>query len=155
MDMGRPTVREGQLHDALDARGSAWDVTILDVGNPQCVVFIDDFDFDWPRIGQAIESHPRFPARTNVSFVKAAGPNAIDVRFYERGVGVTNSSGTGSTGAMAAAVLRGLVASPVEVRTPAGPLQLSWENPMEDSISLVGPAALTAEGQFFFGNGSS
>ncbi len=146
MNMGLPKVEEGNLRASIPLLGHVWDCTILDVGNPQCAIFVDDFDFNWAEVGAAVEVHPRFPNRTNVSFVKRLHDNAIDVRFFERGVGVTNSSGTGSTGAMAASVLRKLVQSPVEVNTPAGALQLSWE----DAIYLVGPAVLTAEGHFYF-----
>ncbi len=146
MNMGLPQIAEGDLETTLEAGGQSWNATILDVGNPQCAVFVDDFNFDWPRIGALLERHLRFPKRSNVSFVKRLDNNSIEVRFFERGVGVTNSSGTGSTGAFAASVLRGLAKSPISVITMAGPLQLSWE----DSIYLVGPAALTAEGHFFY-----
>jgi diaminopimelate epimerase len=144
MDMGLPKVVAER--EAIEAAGQVWDATLVDVGNPQCAVFVEHFDFDWAPVGAALERHPRFPNRTNVSFVKRASDSSIDVRFFERGVGVTNSSGTGSTGAMVASVLRGLVKSPVDVITPAGTLQLSWEN----TIYLVGPAELTAEGVFYF-----
>lgn len=144
MNMGLPRVIEGNLHVKLALRGREVDCTILDVGNPQCAVFVENFDLDWVSIGAEIERHPRFPKRTNVSFVQVLGDNSIAVRFFERGVGVTNSSGTGSTGAMAASVLRGLVKSPIDVHTPAGTLNLSWE----DSIYLLGPAEITATGQF-------
>lgn len=146
MNMGLPKIVEGDLDTSIEIGGVKYDCTILDVGNPQCAVFVDSFDFDWPAIGAAIEKHPRFPNRTNVSFVKAAGSHAIDVRFFERGVGVTNSSGTGSTGAMAAAVMRGVVESPVQVHTPAGVLNLSWE----DTIYLLGPAVITVSGNFHY-----
>lgn len=146
MDMGLPTLHPGEEYSKMEAAGHTWDCAILNVGNPQCAVFVDDFDFDWPHVGELLERHPRFPNRSNISFVRRIDNNTIDVRFFERGVGVTNSSGTGSTGAMAASVLRKLVQSPVAVNTPAGTLQLSWE----DSIYLVGPAVLTAEGNFFY-----
>jgi len=146
MDMGLPKFEPSEIETTIDADGKIFNCTIVNVGNPQCAVFVDNFDFDWPHIGAILERHPRFPKRSNISFVKRIDNNTIDVRFFERGVGVTNSSGTGSTGAMTASVLRKLVQSPVAVNTPAGTLQLSWE----DSIYLVGPAELTAEGNFFY-----
>jgi len=146
MNMGLPRLMEGDLEATLDIHGQSFNCTILDVGNPQCAVFVDNFDFDWAAVGAAIEVHPRFPKRTNVSFVRVLGPSAIDVRFFERGVGVTNSSGTGSTGAMAASVLRGLVQGPIEVHTPAGILKLSWE----EAIYLLGPAEITTTGHFLY-----
>jgi len=143
MDMGAPVAEEVSVQ--LPLRAAAVDATILNVGNPQCAVFVPDFDFDWRAMGAEIERHPRFPKRTNVSFVRVVDRETIDVRFFERGVGETNSSGTGSTGAMAAAVLRGLVVPRVLVQTPAGPLKLRWDG----TIFLEGPAELTATGEFF------
>lgn len=122
------------------------DATILNVGNPQCAVFVENFDLEWRVLGARIERHPHFPHRTNVSFVRVVDSHTLDVRFYERGAGETMSSGTGSTGAGAAALARGLVDSPVTVLTPAGPLQLRWE---EEEMFLTGPAEIVASGEFY------
>jgi diaminopimelate epimerase len=86
-----------------------------------------------------------FPQRTNVSFFRAVGENVIEARFYERGAGETMSSGTGATGAAAAAVARFLVAPPVRVLTPAGPLDLRFD----EDVYLTGPAEIVAEGEVF------
>jgi diaminopimelate epimerase len=142
MNMGRPEFVHERFELPL-ARG-ARDVTILRVGNPQCAVPVQDFDFDWRAEGAEIERHPQFPNRTNVSFLRAAGERQIEVLFWERGAGETMSSGTGSAGAFAAAVRRGMVRSPGRVVTPAGPLELRWD----EDIYLVGPAQLVAEGRF-------
>jgi diaminopimelate epimerase len=146
MDMGVASIEE--LHAVIEGR----DCTILNVGNPQCVFFVDNFDFEWQALGARVERHPRFPNRTNVSFVRVVdghtvASHTLDVRFFERGAGETMSSGTGSTGAAAAAVARGLVEPPARVLTPAGPLELRWEN---QSIFLAGPAELIGTGQFFW-----
>jgi diaminopimelate epimerase len=121
-------------------------VTIVNVGNPQCAVFVDDFELDWRAIGARIESHTQFPKRTNVSFVKVVDEHTIDVRFFERGVGETMSSGTGSTGAAAAAIARGEVRSPVKIETAAGTLNLRVEG---DDLYLVGPVEIVVKGEFF------
>jgi diaminopimelate epimerase len=144
MNMGRAEVRAPRFD--LPLPGGSRDVTLVWVGNPQCVVPVDDFEFDWRSMGAAIESHAHFPNRTNVSFVKPVDIHTIDVRFYERGAGETMSSGTGSTGAAAAAVARGIAESPVRVLTPAGPIDLRFEG----DVFLTGPAEIVAEGQFFF-----
>lgn len=141
MNMGAASIEE--LHASIEGR----DCTILNVGNPQCVFFVDNFDFEWQALGARVERDPRFPNRTNVSFVRVADRHTLDVRFFERGAGETMSSGTGSTGAGAAAVARGLVETPVRVLTPAGPLELRWEN---QSIFLAGPAELIGTGEFFW-----
>jgi diaminopimelate epimerase len=143
MNMGRPEIAAARFDLPLST--GPRDVTILQVGNPQCAVPVEHFDFDWRAMGAEIESHPHFPHRTNVSFLQAVHEHSIDVRFYERGAGETLSSGTGSTGAAVAAVVRGMAQSPVRVLTPAGPLDLR----LDDEVYLTGPAAIVAEGEFF------
>ena len=105
----------------------------------------DRHSYSVRKMGAEIERHPHFPDRTNVSFIVPVDRHRIDVRFYERGAGETMSSGTGSTGAVVAAVARGMAQSPVCVRTPAGTLDLRWET----NVYLTGPAEIVAEGQFF------
>ena len=97
------------------------------------------FPQNWEALGAEIEGHPRFPKRTNVSFVRVIDAHTIETRFYERGAGVTLSSGTGSTGAGVAAILRKVAVSPVTIQTPAGEsLQLRWD----ESVYLTGPAEI-------------
>jgi diaminopimelate epimerase len=145
MNMGRAVIED--LH-AILVPGR--ECVILNVGNPQCAVFTDNFDFDWRTLGAELERHPLFPHRTNVSFIRVVDDHTLDVRFFERGAGETMSSGTGSTGAAAAALARGLVSSPVHIDTPAGRLELRVEN---DDIYLQGPAEIVAEGQFYYERG--
>jgi diaminopimelate epimerase len=145
MNMGAP--RMVALRFALPLSTGPRDVTLLDVGNPQCAVPVESFDFDWRKMGAEIESHPHFPHRTNVSFVLPVDRHRIDVRFYERGAGETMSSGTGSTGAAVAAVARGMAESPVEVLTPAGSMHLR----LDGDVYLTGPAEIVAEGEFLGG----
>jgi diaminopimelate epimerase len=147
MDMGDPEFYEHQVRFLLPLRDATPEVTILDVGNPQCVLFVDQFPADWESLGAEIEAHPHFPRRTNVSFVRPVDRNTIEVRFYERGAGVTLSSGTGSTGAAVAAILRNVAASPVTVLTPAGEsLELRWDT----SVYLTGPAEIVGAGEFYW-----
>jgi diaminopimelate epimerase len=141
MNMGEAVVEQLRA-DVLDH-----DATILNVGNPQCAIFVGHFDFDWRTLGAEVEKHWQFPNRTNVSFITVQDEHTLDVRFFERGAGETMSSGTGSTGAAAAAFARGLVKSPVRVLTPAGPLELRWEG---QDILLAGPAEIVAAGEFYW-----
>ncbi len=145
MNMGAPKIEAAQYQ--LDTSGGPRDCTILWAGNPQCALPVRDFDFEWAKLGAEIERHPRFQKRTNVSFFRALDQHTIEARFFERGAGETMSSGTGSTGAAAAAIRRGLVSSPVRVLTPAGPLDLRQNEGGE--IFLIGPAEIVAEGSFF------
>jgi diaminopimelate epimerase len=144
MNMGRPEFRNE--HFALPLAGGPRDVTLLWVGNPQCAVAVAGFDFDWRKIGAEIESHPHFPNRTNVSFVRKIDRHAVEARFYERGAGETMSSGTGSTGAFAAAVRWGWIESPARILTPAGLIHLRWDQ----DVFLAGPAEIVAEGTYWY-----
>lgn len=145
MAMGRPLCDPQDLAVPLELADARVEATVVDVGNPQCAVFVETLDFDWRLQGAAIESHPRFPARTNVSFVRVLDRHTLEVRFWERGVGETMSSGTGATGAVWAAFLRSLVESPVTVVTPGGRLQLRWD----DQVYLAGPAEIVAGGEYY------
>ena len=104
-------------------------VTALSVGNPQCVVFVSTLprDAEFRRLGSALEVHPAFPERTNVSFVRVAGPGHLEVRIWERGVGPTHSSGTGCSGAAVAAIHTGRVGSPARVGTETGEQEVAWQ----------------------------
>jgi len=144
MNMGRPRFPDGDS-TTLDLSVGQLQATLVDVGNPQCAVQVNDFEFDWRSRGAEIERHPRFPNRTNVSFVRRVDEHTLEVRFFERGAGETMSSGTGSTGAAAAGLRLGLVQSPVTIRTPAGPLELRSEG----EIYLVGPAQIIGGGEFY------
>jgi len=143
MGMGPPEfiAERFELHLSCGPR----DVTLVDVGNPQCAMPVENFDFDWRTLGAEIERHPQFPNRTNVSFLRAPDRRNVEVRIWERGVGETMSSGTGSTGAFATAVRRGMIDSPARVVTPAGPLDLRWDA----EIFVTGPAEIVADGSFY------
>lgn len=144
LEMNMGPARLEELHSTIVADREA---VILNVGNPQCAVFVTDFDFEWRTLGAQLERHRRFPARTNVSFIRVVDRHTVDVRFFERGAGETMSSGTGSTGAAAAALARGFIDSPVTVLTPAGPLKLRWQG---NDILLAGPAQIVARGEFYW-----
>jgi diaminopimelate epimerase len=142
MNMG--DVRVIELRAEVQGR----DAVLVNAGNPQCAMPVEDFSFDWRTVGKDVEHDARFPDRTNVSFVRPVDAHTIDVRFWERGAGETNSSGTGATGAAVAAVARGLAESPVSVITPAGPLALRMER---QAVYLTGPAEYIADGIFHYG----
>lgn len=117
----------------------------LSVGNPQFIVFVDEFTPDWPKLGAELEHHPVFPNRTNVEFVKITGRNEIEIRIFERGAGETQSSGTGSCASAVAAVHTGRVQSPVKVVSPGGPQTVEWN----ERIALTGPAKILCKGEYY------
>lgn len=158
-DMGRPgfaarvipfspeeldAVREYPLKVA----GETLKVTAVNVGNPQCVVFLDELpdEVRFQKLGSALEKHPAFPRRTNVSFVRVIESHHIKVRIWERGVGPTHSSGTGCTGAAVAAISTGRAESPVTVETATGAQLVEWEP--DSVISLTGDAEFIADFRF-------
>jgi diaminopimelate epimerase len=141
MNMGRAKIED--VHSTLVPGREA---VILNVGNPQIAIFTSDFEFDWRSLGARLERDPHFPNRTNVSFVRVVDDHTLDVRFFERGAGETMSSGTGSTGAAAAATSRGLVTSPIRILTPAGPLDIRQ---IDEEFLLAGPAEITVGGEFY------
>lgn len=146
MNMGCPKLAPEGLRFALPFRGAKQQVTILDMGNPQCAVMVNDFAFDWRAMGRELEFHPHFPNRTNVSFIRPVSEHRIEVRFWERGAGETQSSGTGSSGAAAAAIWVGIAKSPLEVEAPGGILPIWWDG--AGDLLLEGPATLIGRGEF-------
>jgi diaminopimelate epimerase len=124
-------------------------VTVTSMGNPHCTVFVADFSaFDWASLGREIERKDLFPKGTNVEFVKVLSRREIEVRFWERGVGQTLSSGTGSCAATVASILNGLTERSVKVRTLAGSLEVEW--PEKAEVTLTGPAEQIASGTFVY-----
>jgi len=124
-------------------------VTITSMGNPHCSVFVADFaGIGWARLGREIESAPLFPRRTNVEFVRVITRKEIAVRFWERGVGETSSSGTGSCAAVVACVLNRRTGRKVRVQTLAGSLEVAW--PQGGEVTLTGPAQLIARGTYHY-----
>ena len=124
-------------------------VTVTSMGNPHCTLFVADFDaLDWASLGREIENSELFPNRTNVEFVRVISRKEIEVRFWERGVGKTQSSGTGSCAAVVACVLNGWTDRKVRVRTLAGTLDVEW--PKGKEVTLTGPVELIARGTYYF-----
>jgi diaminopimelate epimerase len=124
-------------------------VTVTSMGNPHCSVFVADFQtVDWLRLGREIEQNDHFPNRTNVEFVRLVSKDEIDVRFWERGVGPTMSSGTGSCAATVASILNGLTDRHVRVRTQAGILEVAW--PPGGEVLLTGPAERVMKGTYYY-----
>jgi diaminopimelate epimerase len=146
LDPEDPTLMEPIVGFPLALPSGKRKVTVTSMGNPHCSVLVEDFDWDWKTLGAEIETHSFFPNRTNVEFYRALSRHEIEVRFWERGVGFTLSSGTGSCGAAVAAILGGLAESPVTVKTLAGDLRVSWE---AEGVVLQGPAEIICRGEFF------
>lgn len=132
----------------LAVGNEAYSVTITSMGNPHCSIFVDDFDaLGWEKIGNRVESHPAFPQRTNVEFIRVLARNKVEVRFWERGVGRTKASGTGSCAAVVASVLNGYTERDVDVITEGGILNIQWGS--DGTILMKGPARVICEGEYY------
>jgi diaminopimelate epimerase len=122
-------------------------VTLCSMGNPHCSTFWPDLESaPVDRLGPLLESHDIFPNRTNVEFIQVVDRHQLRTRFWERGVGPTLASGTGSSAAAVAAILNDLAESPVTVHTEMGTLLVSWENRGE--VLLTGPAQFICTGWY-------
>ena len=129
-------VSVGEL-ERLEVGAELVEVTPVSVGNPHAVVRGEAEREELLRLGPALETHERFPDRTNVQLVRVDGPHAIVVRVWERGVGETSASGTSAVAAAAAAVANRWVESPVTVTMPGGELLVELDE--ENRASLTGP----------------
>jgi len=131
------------------ANGLAVNGVEVSTGNPHFVIVADNAEFTvagkpWHEIGAAICVHPDFPSQTNVEFLRIINPEKIEIRIFERGVGPTSSSGTGSS-ASAALALNGCQ-SPLTVIAPGGAQTVAWDGP-GTQLRLTGPASLIARGE--------
>ena len=131
---------------ALDVDGVSYDVCAVSMGNPHCVLQVDDVAAaPVTRLGSKIERHERFPQGANVGFVRIAGRDSIDLRVFERGVGETAACGTGACAAVVTCQQIGLLDAEVKVHLPRGQLVVSWRGGSEP-VWLTGNAELVAEG---------
>ena len=123
----------------------------VSTGNPHFVIIVDNDEFSvdrqrWQSIGQQICAHPDFPYQTNVEFVRIMSPDEIEIRIFERGVGPTTSSGTGTSACATAAIGLHGCTSPLSVIAPGGSQIVDWKGPGTE-LQLTGPAALIARGE--------
>ncbi len=152
VDMGEPRLSrsavpmkgddaERVVAEQIRAGGRRHEITALSMGNPHCVLFVQDVErAKVAEIGPAIERNELFPRRTNVEFAQVVGDGRIKMRVWERGVGETLACGTGASAVLVAAVLNGLSPRKAVVHLPGGDLQVSW-NPEDNRVFIEGPAA--------------
>jgi diaminopimelate epimerase len=142
MEMGAPLVG-AELSAGLGA--STMRGIPVSMGNPHFVVFAEAFDADWQAKAARLQSDSVFASGVNVEWVMVRGPHEVAAMFYERGVGETQSSGTGSCASAVAAIATGRAFSPVQVHAPGGVQTVRWEGP----VFLRGWARLVCQGEFF------
>jgi diaminopimelate epimerase len=142
-----PVDADGEVIERpLDVGGRRWSVTCVSMGNPHCVVFVDDVaGLPLAEIGPAFERHPFFPRRVNTEFVRVAGPARLEMRVWERGAGETLSCGTGACAVGVAAARTGRAARRVVVALPGGELEIDWRQ--DDRVLMTGDAVEVFDGQ--------
>lgn len=131
----------------LDVAGETFKVTALQMGNPNCCLFVSDFnELDWRKIGKEIENHKQFPDRTNVVFVRVKDRHSLELRIWERGVGETTASGTCSCAAAVAAMVRKETERAIEVEMPGGRAKIHWRD--DGEVVITGTAEVIYAGQW-------
>jgi diaminopimelate epimerase len=142
-----PTTLPGDppVNARLEVDGESFQATCVSMGNPHTVVYVPDSYFKTgkgdpvERYGPQIETHPAFPRRVNVHFVKAHSPGEVTMRTWERGSGVTLACGTGACAVCVAGVLTGRSGRKVLAHLPGGDLELEWSE-ADHHVYMTGPA---------------
>ncbi len=130
----------------LEIDGELYKITCLSMGNPHCIIFVENVDeFPIDYVGPIVENDKTFPKRTNVGFVQVLNKNELKVRVWERGCGETLACGTGTCAAVAAANKLGKVGNKVTVHVLGGDLQVD----VGKTLFLSGAAEKVYEGTLF------
>lgn len=159
VNMGAPRFAPSQVpfvaeHEAeqytLRVGDQTWQASVLSMGNPHAVLFVDDVqNAPVTTLGAALESHERFPQRANVGFAQVLDARRLRLRVFERGAGETLSCGTGACAAAVVGIRLGKVQSPVDVETRGGVLQIAWDGDANQSaqpVWMTGPTEISFEG---------
>ena len=156
-NMGRPRLDRSEIpmkgepgrvvEEPFVAGDRAFKVTCVSMGNPHCVIYVDDVDcFPVAAIGPQIENASVFPERANVAFVEVISSSEVRQRTWERGTGETLACGTGASAVCVAGVLTGRSGEEITVHLRGGDLEVSWK--ARDEIILTGPAVTVYEGVY-------
>lgn len=157
VDMGEARLKPNEIPVAIDGTesvvgtplevdGKTYAITCVSMGNPHCIVFVDDVaSFAVAQIGPKFEKHPIFPRRINTEFVQVLGPKEVRMRVWERGAGETLACGTGACATAVACALNGKTGREVTVHLAGGDLQIAWRE--DNHVMMTGPAATVFEGE--------
>ena len=150
--IGRPSFDPASLPASLPGPGPVFDhevdvdgfalrLSLVSVGNPHAVHYVDSGIEDFPleRIGPLVEHHPLFPNRVNFQVVEVVDSGRVKHRVWERGSGITLASGTSATAVCAVSRTRGLTGDRLVDSLPGGELVLDWDG--EGPVFMTGPAA--------------
>ncbi len=158
VNMGKPRLTRGEIPmtgppdeqtvaAAVNILDRTFHLTCLSMGNPHCVVFVDNVgEFPVEKYGPALERHPFFPNRTNVEFVEVISPAEVRQRTWERGAGETLACGTGAAAVTVAGVLNGRTGRLLLNHLPGGDLEMEWAE--DGHVFMTGPAVQVFEGEY-------
>jgi diaminopimelate epimerase len=144
-----PMLGEGDLvlGEQLTAADREFSVTCLSMGNPHCVIYVDDVaKFPVTHYGPLLERHPQFPQRTNVEWIEWLNRQEIRQRTWERGSGETLACGTGACAATVASVLNGKTDRAITVHLSGGDLEIEWAE--DNAVYMTGPAVEAFRGDW-------
>ncbi|MCM1309299.1 MAG: diaminopimelate epimerase [Butyrivibrio sp.] len=158
VNMGEPVFAPSEIPVSLDGElikdrtlsvgGREYKITCVSMGNPHCVVRVDDVDaLKIEEIGPLFENNEVFPDRINTEFIRVIDENTIQMRVWERGSGETLACGTGACAAAVAAMLNGLCGGEVTVKLLGGDLKISWDRD-SNIVYMEGPAEVSFTGEW-------
>jgi diaminopimelate epimerase len=170
VDMGEPILEGREIPVAadgcvidypLETGGRAWRITAVSMGNPHCVVFVDNDavfaleDSEFARVARQFEHHPFFPRRVNTEFELPLSRERLRMRVWERGSGETLACGTGACAVLVAAVLTGQSERRATVELRGGKLQIEWreQGGNADHVMMTGEAVEVFSGEIELGDG--
>jgi diaminopimelate epimerase len=156
VNMGKPILKPaeipadfpGELAADVPFRtgGKDWRVTCVSMGNPHCVVFVEDTEhFPVAQIGPQFETNPAFPQRVNTEFVQVLSRGEAKMRVWERGSGETLACGTGTCASAVACILNGRTDRSVLFHLLGGDLFIRWDEASGD-VFMKGPAEVSFDG---------
>jgi len=144
---------DGSFHEKvidypLSINKKIFPITLVSLGNPHCVMFFERFParIEMQQLAYEIEFHPFFPKKTNIEFTRILSRKEIEVLFWERGVGETLSSGSGSCAAAVASISKELTDNSVSVKTSMGTTSVEWN---EGKVLQTGSAQIVFKGDYF------
>ena len=161
VDMGAPVLTAEKIPVTADTDevvgqplgvgGKEYTVTCVSMGNPHCVVILDEDvrKLDLEKTGPLFENHERFPNRINTEFINVLDERTIRMRVWERGSGETLACGTGACAAAVAAMLNGRTKDEVTVKLLGGDLQIRWDR-AQNTVYMTGAAETVFEGEIFW-----
>lgn len=134
------------INDPIEVQEKNYRMTGISMGNPHAVIFLEEINgISLEETGRELEFHPRFPERANIEFCHVTARNRMEIRVWERGVGVTLACGTGACAAVVASVLNDLTDEEVIVKLLGGELSVRWDRKV-NHVFLEGPAVKVFDG---------